>query len=1131
MKSANVGMIGAAKLVPVRTWLMLVVTLLVIVLAVVLVVHRETLRRLTLTVQHDSAQLADLVDRSHGELIGAMVVQGLTDMRIKAVLSGKLQPDTELYEGFSAVIRNYKLDNMQLVDGHGVTVAYVDDEGSHHGVGSDRTVRPFVARTLTGRTSRDPMIGRKSGVRGIYLAAPVHTNVDKSMPVLGSVVVRTGLASVDLMLEKYPYPVMLLSPDGLVYSTNRKEWMLKLAEPMSDEQFRALQRSQQFGRLFASGRPESLQFEFSASSARISRRSYDAAVRRLDWADEGRGWRLMLLRERSFLVEWGAALSLAAAILLVAASVVLMWLRREAWRLEIEENRISSDRELRLVTEESHARLLRLSESLPCAVFQFLYAAHFNAESRLLFIGHPAQEILGLGVDQLLADWRVHLQQVDPRDLVKMLGQLARARRKHLPFSVDYRICTEQGERWIRMSARVSIEPQGVIWTGYLLDVSQETAAHEVLQLRELQLRDLLESAPGAVFVSSEAGDILFFNHHAQEMYDLQSRDAHSLYADPSMFSAFFEVLKRQGYLQHDAVQMRRGDGSTFWARITMSYGSFAHHENVLFGWSEDITERMLAAAALQQAKEAAETAAAAKAAFLANMSHEIRTPMNAIIGLAHLLLKTELTQQQRDYLEKLHRAGRSLLGIVNDILDFSKIESGMLVMERRDFEIDGLLDHLAAMTGEKAAEKNLELIFEIDENVPAYLRGDELRLGQVLTNLISNAIKFTESGEIVLNCSLVHRAQNVIELDFTVSDTGIGMSADQVARIFTPFCQGDASTTRRFGGTGLGLSISKRLVEAAGGTLSLDSTLGKGSHFRFTWPCEQSGENSFGQKLPINLHDARSLVACGHSRAGANLAALLRQMGGFADVVQDAEQANRMLRAGGYQFVLCDIKLGAMMDIDLIQSQALESNPSRKCIFIASHVSELSALAIHPNDAALLLKPVTRPALLKALNIESLGQEAKTSLYEAPALDGLRILLVEDNEINQMIAMELLEDAGVKVETAENGVQALERLHANPTAYDIVLMDIQMPEMDGYEATRRIRADSRWVELPIIAMTANTLAEERQLCLDQGMNGHIGKPMEPRVLYQALNEWRKKLHAAKLMTQTQTLSQPNTEA
>jgi two-component system, sensor histidine kinase and response regulator len=523
---------------------------------------------------------------------------------------------------------------------------------------------------------------------------------------------------------------------------------------------------------------------------------------------------------------------------------------------------------------------------------------------------------------------------------------------------------------------------------------------------------------------------------------------------------------------------------------------------------------------ALQEAKEIAEEASRMKSAFLANMSHEIRTPMNAVIGMAYLALRTELRPKQRDYVEKIHRAAVSLLGIINDILDFSKIEAGKLTIEKTDFSLHDVLSNVAAVTSQRAAEKGLHYAFDIDENVPLHLNGDPLRLGQVLINLITNAVKFTQQGQVTLRCYVVAANAGDIELCFEIKDTGIGMTLEQQAKLFQPFNQGDDSTTRKHGGTGLGLAISRRLVDMMGGTMTLRSEAGIGSTFGFTLRFSLGALTAKAlPSLPERMLGCRVLIVDDNPAAREILSRQVESFGlqvGTASNAGDALLAIRNADAGApYDMVLTDLGMPDMTGIELshaIVRAGLEHAP-KVILVTAFGRDDVLRQADSAPIAAILFKPVDHSLLHDTfVNVLAKDAASPTGPMREPLLprfDGCRVLLVEDNDINQQIAREMLAAAGLQVDIAANGRIALEKLFAaEPDAYQLVLMDIQMPEMGGHDATRRIRAEHRYADLPIVAMTAHAMEEEREACTRSGMQDLITKPIIPDDFYQTLTHW-----------------------
>ena len=528
----------------------------------------------------------------------------------------------------------------------------------------------------------------------------------------------------------------------------------------------------------------------------------------------------------------------------------------------------------------------------------------------------------------------------------------------------------------------------------------------------------------------------------------------------------------------------------------------------------------------LDKEKQKAEAATRAKSEFLANMSHEIRTPMNAIIGMAHLALKTDLTAKQYDYLKKVDISAKSLLGIINDILDFSKIEAGKLDMESVDFQLEDTLDNISTLVGIKTQEKGLELLFKTDASVPTALVGDPLRLGQILINLSNNAVKFTDTGEILISTESVNKDDNQVTLKFSVQDTGIGMTAEQAAKLFQPFSQADSSTTRKYGGTGLGLTISKRLAEMMGGEIWVESEPGRGSTFSFTANFGLGKEKAKKQYKPASeLRGMKVLVVDDNATSRDILQEMLESFTFEVTVAASGPEGITELenaeREKPIELVVMDWKMPGMDGIEasrrIKDHEGLNKIPP--IILVTAYGrEEVMQQAEQLGLEGFLLKPVSASMLFDTI-MQAFGEEVpeisrvvQRHEQEAKALEhiqGANVLLVEDNEINQQVAKEILEGAGLNVALAADGQEGVNAVKENN--YDVVLMDVQMPVMDGYTATREIRnLKSEIRNVPIIAMTAHAMAGDEDKSLKAGMNGHVTKPIDPDQLFSTLQKWVK---------------------
>ena len=820
-------------------------------------------------------------------------------------------------------------------------------------------------------------------------------------------------------------------------------------------------------------------------------------------------------------------------LLMILLTAITLWFGRQANKIliksrdELEEKVNERTADLR----DSQARMSALIGALPDVTIVYdekgfyrdVYSGGVeNNELGVLDGYEDFKELLGQSINDIL-----------PAPVAKQVQEaidsaLASGQTEH----IEYMLPTDIGDRWYDARFSPMLSEGHREDSRHIVSVARDISdiknlSREVETSRE-RLDLALESSNTGLWDWSPITGQLFQNeqwfrqleYHSDEFKGQDPLRALLHPDDAKRFDAQMNKhLSGETDFYENEFRLKAKDGSWKWIQSKgKAISRTSSKEAVrIVGVHLDISERKKSEEELKRAKLEAEQATQAKSDFLANMSHEIRTPMNAIMGMTHLALQTELTTKQEDYLNKVHSSAKSLLGIINDILDFSKIEAGKLDIEAIDFDLNGVLDNVSTLISMKAHDKGLELLFHTNRDVPLFLRGDPLRIGQVLINLANNAVKFTGDGEIVVATELIQQTADQITLQFTVRDTGIGLTEEQIGKLFKSFSQADSSTTRKYGGTGLGLTISKRLVEMMGGNIWVESEAGKGSSFIFTVVFGYALEKPKKSTIDLaELEGMRVLVVDDNKTSQTIFEDLLESLSFKVSLAATGEEAIEQLQAAGepYQLVLMDWQMPGMGGIKASEQIKTHLNlPHTPKIILATSYSREEALK-HTQNVELdgfLMKPVNPSMLLDSI-MEVFGKAVARHSKNNEAIEGLddirgaRILLVEDNEINQQVALELLEKEGFLVEIANDGQEGVDQVKA--AAYDVVLMDVQMPVMGGYEATETIRKDPEFENLPILAMTANAMAVDIADALKAGMNDHIAKPIEPKKLFSTLVQW-----------------------
>ena len=961
----------------------------------------------------------DVIDITlKGRLMGALETLGMTSIASKLVFAFNIGNEKDLNENipimqsFMKDIGEKQIDSairtasIYVAGYDGTVIAQWRNNDKLAKIVDNLSFRPYFQQGIQGLSNIYPAVSTSTKLQQIYYAAPVtllsNENTDirstqqtsdltepqnrKIQPVIGVVVARLDLSTIENLFLDQETPYLLISPQGVVFLSNHKEFVYNIVGEILKQRLQEIDNLKQFGHFFETATPELLPFDIYQNETIWQGRHLAISQEKLDWHDPYGTWTLVLTQD--------------------------------------------------------------IQDSISLSKKIKIFSGSFFISLIIIFLS---------------------IRLIMSRKLIN--DQL------------------------------------------------------KVLKKSEEDLIKILDSSPMSVAIFFK-GDIKFANKPFLNSFGIKLGDkAETLYVNPSDNSQIFEKVFDNDLVHTDEILMF--DHLNQSRMMLRSCVQVDYDDSIaILGWFLDITDQQQTTEALRRAKDLALETAQLKSDFLANMSHEIRTPMNAIIGMTNLVLQTKLNEQQKNYISKANNAAENLLSIINDILDFSKIESGKYSIENIPFDINVLLSNLSSILGKKISEKGVELLYNVSSKVPRNLIGDPFRIGQVLLNLVDNASKFTHSGEIIISIVPQETRDETVILEFSVKDTGIGMSEDQCHRIFQPFSQADASITRKYGGTGLGLAISKQIVNLMGGALWVKSVLNEGSDFHFTVKLLRNEQlSSPKQTKEKSLPAFKTLIVDDHQLACDILSSMTQQLNFPTDCVlsgykaiQALEQAYR--EGKPYDLVFIDWVMPQLDGLDTIE-KIVELNIKQPLfILITSHITKDPYEIIYKKNLpifSVLTKPITQSTLLDTLQtIIYHDTEPKpkirddlSALEVGKPLYGARILLVEDNEINKELASEYLKMFKMIVTTVDNGLEALNLLKES-SEFDGILMDCQMPVMDGYTATEKIRQIEKYKSLPIIAITANVMEEDKEKILACGMNDIICKPINPLQMLTTMAKWIK---------------------